>query len=137
MSHFCWVRKKSPKLQALSRTVEAEAPEGLSRMSVYLFDMAGEAIAFRQTWTDPHLFDLGGHWIGWFPWDDHDAVDCDGQYLGTVVDDRLVRRNDWYVRPCSTLDVPPGDTAPTGLPQTPHEFPNRFAYEDVGIQLMT
>ena len=27
-------------------------------MSVYLFDMEGDPIAFRQTWTDPYLFDL-------------------------------------------------------------------------------
>jgi hypothetical protein len=111
--------------------------EGLSRMSVYLFDMAGEAIAFRQTWTDPYLYDLRGHLIGWFPWDDHDAVDREGHYLGTVVDDRLVRRNDWYERPCGALRTPPADATPTGVPQTPHPFPNRFAYEDVRIHLLT
>ena len=106
-------------------------------MSVYLFDMQGEVIAFRRTWTDTYVFDLRGHWIGWFPWDDHDAVDREGHYLGTVVDDRLVRRNDWYERPCAQTPVDPGHTTPTGRPLTPHPFPNRFAYEDVKVRLLT
>jgi hypothetical protein len=126
-----------PAIAARQSYGRREEQEGISRMSVYLFDMEGEAVAFRQTWTDPYLFDLHGHWIGWFPWDDHDAVDCDGHYLGTVVDDRFVRRNDWYERPCGAIPVYPGDTAPTGNPQTPHAFPNRFAYEDVQVHVRT
>lgn len=106
-------------------------------MSVYLFDMSGEAIAFRRTWTDRHVFDLRGRWIGWFPWDDHDAVDRDGRYLGTVVDDRLVRRNDWYERPCPAAPVEPVDATPTGRPLTAHAFPNCFAYEDAHVRLLT
>ena len=106
-------------------------------MSVYLFDMEGEAIAFRRTWTDPYVFDLSGRWIGWFPWGDHDAVDRDGHYLGTVVDDRLVRRNDWYERPCSEAPTDPGEAQPTGRPLTPHAFPNRFAYEDAVVRILT
>ena len=107
-------------------------------MSVYLFDMAGEPIAFRRTWTDAYVFDLHGHWIGWFPWDDHDAVDRDGHYLGTVVDDRLVRRNDWYERPCpdSADRSRDGDVRPVE-PLMPHDFPNCFAYQDVGVRLLT
>jgi hypothetical protein len=102
-------------------------------MSVYLFDMAGDVIAFRRTWTDPFVFDLDGHWVGWFPWSDNDAVDRDGRYLGTVVDDRLVRRNDWCQRTCATQPDDPGTVVPTGTPQRPHYFPNRFAYDDVGV----
>ncbi|MEJ7634878.1 hypothetical protein [Aeromicrobium sp.] len=106
-------------------------------MSVYLFDMQGESIAFRRTWTDPYVFDMRGSWIGWFPWGDHDAVDLEGHYLGTVVDDRLVRRNDWYDRPCLALPPDPGEARPTGRPLTPHDFPNCFAYEDAGVRLFT
>ena len=29
-------------------------------MSIYLFDMGGEPVAFRRTWTDPYVFDLDG-----------------------------------------------------------------------------
>ncbi|MFI5429873.1 4-fold beta flower protein [Aeromicrobium sp. UC242_57] len=102
-------------------------------MSVYLFDMSGQPVAFRRTWTDTHIFDLDGHWVGWFPWDDNDAVDPNGAYLGTVVDDRLVRRNDWQARPCVMTPTSPGTVSPTGQPTTPHYFPNCFAYQDVRI----
>ncbi|MGA8988455.1 hypothetical protein [Aeromicrobium sp.] len=106
-------------------------------MSVYLFDMKGEPIAFRRTWTDPNIFDLHGDWIGWFPWGDHDAVDRTGRYLGTVVDDRFVRRNDWCARPCRDSSTHPDSATPTGLPLAPHAFPNRFAYEDVHVRILT
>lgn len=102
-------------------------------MSVYLYDMGGKAVAFRRSWTDSHLFDVDGHWIGWFPWDDNDAVDLTGHYLGSVVDDRLVRRNDLCERPCSATPPDPGRAEPTGRPMTPHLFPNRFAYDDVRL----
>lgn len=102
-------------------------------MSVYLYDMGGTTVAFRRSWTDQHLFDVFGHWIGWFPWDDNDAVDLDGNYLGTVVHDRLVRRNDLCVRSCSAAPPDPGRVRPTGRPLAPHPFPNRFAYDDVRL----
>jgi len=102
-------------------------------MSVYLFDMAGDPIAFRRTWSDPHLFALDGHWIGWCPWEDNTVVAPDGDYLGSVVDDRLVRRNDWCVMPCDRTTDNPGIVQRTGEPPTPHVFPNRFAYDDVLI----
>jgi hypothetical protein len=104
-------------------------------MSIYLFDMKGEVIAFRRTWTDSYVFDTQGHWIGWFPWDDNDAVDRDGHYLGTVVDDRLVRRNDWYSQ-CSVTPDDPGVAHPVGSPPTPHDFPNTFAYQDAQVRLL-
>lgn len=103
-------------------------------MSVYLFDMEGHPVAFRRGWTDPHIFDTEGHWIGCFPWGDNDAVDTEGRYLGTVVGDRLVRRNDWYERPYTGLPDSPGRVKPTGSPLAPHDFPNCFAYEDVRIR---
>lgn len=102
-------------------------------MSVYLFDMGGGAIAFRRTWSDPYLFDLDGQWIGHCAWGDNDVVDPAGRYLGSVVSDRLVRRNDWDGRPCHTAAVDPGPVERTGRPAEPLAFPNRFAYEDVPI----
>jgi len=103
-------------------------------MSVYLFDMDGEAIAFRRTWSDPYLFALDGRWIGWCPWDDNHVVDPQGAYLGSVVDDRLVRLNDWCERSCDTAMPDPGTVRPHGEPVPPHRFPNRFAYQDVAIK---
>lgn len=102
-------------------------------MSIYLFDMGGEPIAFRRTWSDPCVFDLDGHRIGCLPWDGHDVVDLQGHYLGSIVDDRLVRRNDWYEQPCPALPEEPERVEPTGQPRTPHYFPNCFAYEDVQV----
>jgi hypothetical protein len=100
-------------------------------MSTYLYDMGGEPVAFRRTWNDPFVFDLDGCWIGHCAWGDNDVIDRDGRYLGSVVNDRLVRRNDWYERPCRIHADDPGQTVPTGRPGVPMAFPNRFAYEDV------
>lgn len=61
-------------------------------MVAFLFDTSGEAVAFRRTPDDRFLWDKDGNWIGWFPWGDADAVDQDGDYLGTVVGNRLVAR---------------------------------------------
>lgn len=102
-------------------------------MSVYLFDMEGEPIAFRRAWNDPYVFGLDGSWIGWCPWEDHHVVDRRGEYLGSLVDDRLVRRNDWFGRLCDRTPTDPGEVAPSGDPHPPHLFPNCFAYEDVRL----
>lgn len=102
-------------------------------MSIYLFDMEGQPVAFRRTWSDPHVFDLDGHRIGCLPWDDNEVADLDGHYLGTVVDDRLVRRNDSCERSCTEVPPGPGRVEPTGEPMVPHYFPNCFAYQDVRV----
>src|ERR1700687_5369790 len=57
----------------------------------FLFNSSGEWIAFRRHASDNYLFDCDGEWVGWFPWGDDDAVDTDGNYLGTIVNgNRLV-----------------------------------------------
>ena len=58
----------------------------------YYFDTRGKFIAFRQAPAARFLFDVSGRWIGWFPWNDANAVDKQGRYLGTVVGNRLVAR---------------------------------------------
>ena len=103
-------------------------------MTVYLFDLAGHAIAFRRSWDDPYVFDLDGRWIGWQPWQGNDVVAPDGHYLGSVVGDRLVRRNDCGDR-CADVTAPdPGCAHPDGPPAPPLVFPNRFAYVDVELR---
>jgi len=62
-------------------------------MATFLYNRSGKAIGFRRTPDDKFLWDTHGHWIGWFPWGDDDAVDKSGKYLGTVVQNRLLRRN--------------------------------------------
>jgi hypothetical protein len=49
-------------------------------------------IAFRRSPDDRHLFDKSGKWIGWFPRGDDEAVTTSGQYLGTMIGSRLLRR---------------------------------------------
>jgi hypothetical protein len=61
-------------------------------MATFLFDQGGHVVAFRRTPDDKFLWDKHGRWIGWFPWADADAVDKTGKYLGTVVNDRLLRK---------------------------------------------
>jgi len=59
----------------------------------FLFDTSGHAIAFRRSADDKFLWDKSGRWIGWFPWGDADAVDKEGRYLGTVIGNRLLKRD--------------------------------------------
>lgn len=61
-------------------------------MAEFLFDRAGRGIAFRRTPDDKFLWDKSGRWMGWFPWGDADAVDKTGKYLGTVVENRLLKK---------------------------------------------
>lgn len=62
-------------------------------MADFLFDSSGDWIVWRRSTNDKFLFNDNGDAIGWFPWDDADAVDMDGEYLGTVVGNRLLRKN--------------------------------------------
>lgn len=62
-------------------------------MAVFFFNNTGNPVAFRRNHEDKFLFDKTGNWIGWFPWGDNDAVDKEGNYLGTVVGNRLLKRD--------------------------------------------
>lgn len=44
-------------------------------MTQNFFNTAGQWIAFRRNPNDKYLFDKNGKWVGWFPWEDGDAVD--------------------------------------------------------------
>lgn len=56
----------------------------------FLYNSAGNFVAFRRTFNDRFLFDKSGNWIGWFPWTDNQAVDKQGIYLGTVYENRFL-----------------------------------------------
>ncbi len=74
----------------------------------HYYNSAGEWIAFRRDPNDRYLFDRSGNWIGWFPWNDNEAVDVNGDYLGTVVDE-----NRFYQRIKTKPDRPhPGYVPP-------------------------
>lgn len=61
-------------------------------MAIFYYNASGKVIAYRKSALDKFLYDDKGHWIGWFPWGDADAVTKNGKYLGTVVGDRLFQR---------------------------------------------
>lgn len=84
----------------------------------HYFNSAGEWIAFRRTPDDRYLFDRHGNWIAWFPWNDNEAVDIEGNYLGTIVDgNRFYRRTKGRPnRPHPGFSVPPGPTGYAGHP---------------------
>ena len=75
----------------LARSVIAKT-ERITRVVTFYFNLHGTPIAFRRSEDDRYLFDTKGHWIGWFPWGDQDAVDRHGKYLGSVVGNRLLCR---------------------------------------------
>lgn len=62
-------------------------------MVIFFFNVAGEGVAFRRSPDDKFLWDMSGSWVGWFPWNDDDAVDKEGEYLGTIVGNRLLKRD--------------------------------------------
>lgn len=85
-------------------------------MAHFLFNSHGNVIAFRRTEDDKFLWDKNGNWIGWFPWGDDDAVDKHGKYLGTVVKNRLLRRNNQPYRGYPGYPGYPGYAGYPGYP---------------------
>ncbi|MEH3033730.1 MAG: hypothetical protein PGN07_06755 [Aeromicrobium erythreum] len=100
-------------------------------MSDFLYDMAGTPIAFRRRWDDAYVFGLDGSWLGWCPWGDCEVVTPDGEPLGAIVGDRLVRRNDARGHTCDQHAEAPAPAAPHGTPGHPLPFEHRFAYSDI------
>ncbi|MGJ9411856.1 hypothetical protein ACHAAC_04020 [Aeromicrobium sp. CF4.19] len=102
-------------------------------MSIYLFDIDGNPIAFRRTWDDRYVFAVDGQCLGVQPWKGCDVVDVEGRYLGSVIGDRLVRRNDGHRPECDVAIPDPGLVVPTGTPGRPLDFPYAHAYQDVEL----
>lgn len=101
----------------------------------YLFDSDGRWIAFRK---GKHLFDPLGEWIGWFPWGDDDAVDPNGEYLGTVyLEERLYWFSNRQNRSYSGSLHDPGYGGYPGSPgRIENGFPPAFA-KDVKREQLT
>lgn len=55
--------------------------DGADRDVEFVFDSRGSPIAVR---IGRHLVDPEGGWLGWVPWNDGDAFDPEGRYLGTI-----------------------------------------------------
>lgn len=103
-------------------------------MTTFYFDVAGHPIAFRRHPEDPYLFDKNGHWIGWFPWGDADAVDKAGKYLGTVVGDRLLAKNSHPYRGYPGYPGYPGYAGYPGYPGFAGYAGYHSGYSDVSSE---
>lgn len=78
--------REAERLGPLERTESILA--GSPKPDQYLFDSHGGWIAFR---SGQLLYDIDGDVMGWFPWNDEQAVDIKGNYLGSVFPgDRLL-----------------------------------------------
>lgn len=93
----------------------------------HLFDSGGRWIAWYRPGL-PYLWSAGNRWIGWFPWaTEHgtelrgDAVDPWGDYLGTVVGNRLLRRT--YRLPVALPRRVPEPQLPPGPPDVERTEP--------------
>jgi hypothetical protein len=105
-------------------------------MTVFLYDTGGHWIAFRTAADDRYLYNKSGQWIGWVPWDDADAVTKQGEYLGTVVGDRLLRRQS---QPYRGYPGYPGYPGYLGYPRYPGYAGyagDRSGFSDVPGQLL-
>lgn len=100
-------------------------------MTTFLFDQAGNSIAFRRMPDDKFLWNKNGHWIGWFPWGDSDAVDKTGKYLGTVVQNRLLRKTAPVYRGYPGYPGYPGYAGYPGYPGFAGFFGYRAGFSDV------
>jgi len=100
-------------------------------MTVHYFDSAGNWIAFRRRPDDKYLFNKSGSWIGWFPWGDDDAVDTHGEYLGTVVKNRLLRKTSPRYRGYPGYPGYPGYAGYPGYPGYAGYFGHTSGYGDV------
>ncbi|NIX77464.1 hypothetical protein [Microvirga terricola] len=129
----------SPDLQAPAAPLRiGNAPERV----VHYFNSIGDWIAYSRYRGDQYLFDKRGNWIGWFPWDDKEIVDLNGEYLGVVMDGNRI-----YAKIPSNADkkkakkkkrdvgfmVDPGSGGYAGYPGfTAHTLPP-FGYKDVDL----
>ena len=59
----------------------------------YLYNSKGEYIAFK---IGNYIFNNKNAWIGWLPWSNNEIVNKEGEYIGTILNDRIYsfsRRN--------------------------------------------
>lgn len=99
--------------------------------NVVLHNSAGEAIAFMRYPGDKYLFSVKGTWIGWFPWSDDAAVTRDGEYLGTVLGDRLYREENPKWRSTPFGGGNPGSVAGIWINGRAQAMNPPFGYDDV------
>jgi hypothetical protein len=118
----------------LNPNLQTRIGEPPTRVQHY-FNSFGDWIAFRRHRSDRYLFDRKGNWIGWFPWNDNDAVDLNGQYLGTVMDgNRFYQKTSPDpTRSEAGFVVHPGPGGYAGYPgHAAHRVPP-FGFKDIDV----
>ena len=80
----------------------------------YLFNSSGQWIAFKR---DKYVFDTNGNWIGWTPWNDGDVCAPNGEYLGTITQNKRLYR--FYAQPNRGYPGYPGYPDYPGYPGYP------------------
>lgn len=100
-------------------------------MADFLYDSSGDWIAWRRTIGDQFLFNDGGDAIGWFPRGDTDAVNMNGDYLGTVVGNRLLRKDYQPYRGYPGYPGYPGYAGYPGYPGYAGYFSTPSGFADV------
>jgi len=53
---------------------------------IYLYNSKGEYIAFM---LDQYIFNSKNEWVGWLPWSNNEIVNKKGEYIGTIIKDRM------------------------------------------------
>jgi len=100
---------------------------------VFLYDSHGKPIAYRRSPEDRWLWGTGGRWLGWFPWYDNDAYTKNGQYLGTVIGNRLFRRISQPYRGYPGYSGYPGYAGYPGYGGYGSYSPAPHGYREVGL----
>jgi len=80
----------------------------------YLHNSEGEWIAFRK---GQHVFNKEGVWCGWLASEREEVMDCHGEYLGTIYQEkRLYQFSDRHDREWAEPPAPPEHPGYVGDP---------------------
>lgn len=85
-------------------------------MAEHLFNSRGEFIAFRRSGDDKYVFDRDGSWLGWLPYGDSDVHGPSGNYIGSIVRNRLLKLSNCPYRGYAGYPGYPGYAGYPGYP---------------------
>jgi len=98
----------------------------------YLFNSAGQWIAFRE---NQYVCNTFGKLIGWTAWNDEDVADRDGNYLGTIYpENRLLHNKSQRNHSKPEVSYYPGFALIPDQPKPVKEVVLPNGAEDVNIQ---
>lgn len=91
-------------------------------MTEHYFDISGQFIAFRRNPDDKFVFSPDGNWLGWIPFEVPEVYSESGDYIGTLVSNRLVRLPDVPHRGYPGYPAYPGYPGYPGYPDFAGHF---------------